>query len=619
MNTRWKVRAEAPGWPGIFAGQQNAGVGSIDVNLETPAGDASHHRRPRLRALAAWSLRGPEGGRRDWRLVWGRVGRDGRHPVVLSGLATAAGAIVWITVFPRVGTDLSAALARADWASRYPGSAYIFSWYGGIHPASYSLLAPYLLAAIGTRLAMATAAVLSAVLLAWLLVRHDVPRPRAAALWVAAALWTELSAGRAAFTLGLAAALGCAVAVGGPGIVGSSSSIVGGGPSIVGGGPGIVGGAPGIVGGSSSLARGSHSPGWARPLAAAGLALLTCLLSPVAALFLGVVAVALASTGRWREGLIVGVAAGFPLGIMVVFSDGGVQPIGVQNWLPPLLAAAGVLLLVPRRWRLVRIGAIIYGLGVVVTWALPTPVGSNVGRLGELLVGPVLAGMGSGRHRWLLAAGLVAAAGWQVAQPIADLSHGNAVAYAPQTAALVGELRVLHADTARVEAVPQYGHWESQELAATVPLARGWERQVDIERNPLFYSGTLTPEAYYGWLRYNAVRYVAISTASPDFAAVAEAAVVSEGQPWLVPVWHNAFWQLLRVAGTYPLASPPATVTRTTPAEITLRMSRAGTTIVRVRWSPLLRSTGSARLARRGAWTSLTARQPGTYTLSAPY
>ena len=113
------------------------------------------------------------------------------------------------------------------------------------------------------------------------------------------------------------------------------------------------------------------------------------------------------------------------------------------------------------------------------------------------------------------------------------------------------ELGALHADTARVEAVPQYGHWESQELAAAVPLARGWERQVDIERNPLFYSGTLTPAAYYGWLRYNAVRYVAISAASPDFAAVAEAAMVSEGQPWLVPVWHNGFWQLFRVAGTF--------------------------------------------------------------------
>jgi len=425
---------------------------------------------------------------------------------------------------------------------------------------------------------MAAAAVVTAAALALLLVRHQVPRPRAAALWAAAALWTELSAGRAAFTVGLAAAVGCVV-----------------------------------------VAGGSRPRGWARLLATAGLALLTCLLSPVAALFLGVVAAVFAVTGRWREGLAVGVGAGLPLGAMAVFSDGGVQPIGVRAWLPPLLASAGVLLLVPRRWRMVRIGAVIYGLAVIVTWALPTSVGSNVGRLGELFTGPLLAGLGSGRHRWLLAAGLTAAAGWQVAQPAADLAHGSAPAYGPQTADLVRELQALRADTARVEAVPQYGHWESQELASTAALARGWERQVDVERNPLFYDGTLTPDAYYGWLRYNAVRYVAISAASPDFAAAGEAAIVRQGQPWLVPVWHNTCWQLYQVAGADPLASPPATVTRTTPAEITLRMSRAGTTVVRVRWSPLLRSTGSAALARRGAWTSLTARQPGTYTLSAPY
>ncbi len=500
------------------------------------------------------------------------------HPVVISGLATAAGAIVWITVFPQVGTDLSAAIARAGWAGSYPGAAYLFSWYGGIHPASYSLLAPYVLATIGTRLAMAAAAVISAGLLALLLVRHGVPRPRAAALWVAVALWTELSAGRAAFTLGLAAAVGCVV-----------------------------------------VADGSRPRGWARLSAAAGLALLSCLLSPVAALFLWVVAGAFVLTGRWREGLVVGAAAALPLGIMAGFSDGGTQPLGLQTWLPPLLAAAGVVLLVPRRWRMVRIGAVIYGLGIIITWALPSPVGSNVGRLGELLVGPLLAGLGRGRPRWLLAAGLAAAAGWQVAQPAADFAHGNGPGHTAATAALVGELRALHAGTARVEAVPQYGHWESQQLALVAPLARGWERQVDVERNPLFYGGTLTPAAYYGWLRYNAVRYVAISAASPDFAAVAEVAIVREGQPWLVPVWHNAFWRLYLVAGTSPLASPPATVTATTPATITLRMSRAGTTVVRVHWSPLLRSTGSAALAPRGAWTSLTARQPGTYVLSAPY
>jgi hypothetical protein len=86
-----------------------------------------------------------------------------------------------------------------------------------------------------------------------------------------------------------------------------------------------------------------------------------------------------------------------------------------------------------------------------------------------------------------------------------------------------------------------------------------------------------------------------------------------------VPVWRNAFWRLYRVSDTDPLASPPGSVIGTTPARITVRLRRAGTTIVRVRWSPMLRSTGSAVLARRGAWTSLTAPRAGTYTLSAPY
>jgi hypothetical protein len=499
------------------------------------------------------------------------------HPVVIAAVVTAAGALAWIAFFPRVGTDLSAALARADWANRYPASAYLFSWYDGIHPASYSLLAPYLLAVAGTRLAMAAAAVLSAVLLTTLLVRHQVPRPRAAEVWVGVALWTELSAGRAAFTLGLAAALGCVV----------------------------------VADVSLPRTRG-------RLLAAAVLALLCCLLSPVAALFLGVASAAFAIARHWAHAAVVMVAASLPLAAMALVSDGGFQPLNVQNWLPPLLTVAGVLLLIPRRWRLVRTGAIVYGLGVLLALAVPSPVGSNVARLGELLAGPLLVGLGTARHRWLLVIALGGAAVWQVAQPAADLAQGNAPAYAPQTAALVHELEALNADTARVEAVPQYGHWESQELASVVPLARGWERQVDIERNPLFYRGVLTPPEYYAWLRYNAVRYVAISAGTPDPAAVAEAATIREGQPWLVLIWHDAFWRLYRVTAATPLASPPATVTGSTPAEISLRMSRPGTTIVRVHWSPLLRAAGAV-VARAGPWTSLTVRRPGSYLLDAPY
>jgi hypothetical protein len=56
-----------------------------------------------------------------------------------------------------------------------------------------------------------------------------------------------------------------------------------------------------------------------------------------------------------------------------------------------------------------------------------------------------------------------------------------------------------------------------------------------------------------------------------------------------------------------------------TPAQITVRMSHDGTTVVRVRWSPLLRSTGGATVARRGEWTSLAARRAGAYTRSARY
>jgi hypothetical protein len=100
--------------------------------------------------------------------------------VTICVLATALGAVVWVTVFPSVGTDLSVQIARADWADRYPGAAYLFAWYGGIYPAGYSVLAPYL-AAADPRPAMAAGVVICAALLGLLLARHRVPRPRAAA------------------------------------------------------------------------------------------------------------------------------------------------------------------------------------------------------------------------------------------------------------------------------------------------------------------------------------------------------------------------------------------------------------------------------------------------------
>lgn len=511
-------------------------------------------------------------GREDW-------ARACRHPVVISMAVTAAGAIVWMVFFPRTGTDISAAIARAGWAGHYPAAGYLFSWYGGFYPATYSVLAPYLLAVTGVWTGMALAAVSSAGLLTAMLVKHGAPRPRAAALWVAAALCAGLLAGRAAFTLGTAVALGCV-----------------------------------------AMAGSGRSLRWPRLLAVAALALLASLLSPVAGLFLGVPAAAFVLTGRRRCGLAIGLAVAVPLALAALPLHSDAQPIGVLDVVPSLLAAVLVICLVPRRWQILRIGAAICAAAVLASWALPTPVGSNVDRLGELLAGPVLAGLGSARFRRLLLLTLIGAGAWQAAQPSLDLLHGNAPPYAPQTAALARELQALGADKSRVEAVPQYGHWEAQQLAGTVWLARGWERQLDTACNPLFYQGRLTAARYRRWLRANAVGYVALSSGAPDWAASREAALVRQHPSWLVPIWHNATWRLYRVTGTLPLASPPARVVATTPARIVLRMRRAGTTIVRVRWSPLLRAVGGrAHLASGGGWTSLTVARAGRYTITAPY
>ena len=54
-----------------------------------------------------------------------------------------------------------AALTRAGWAGRYPSRGYLFACYGGLYPAGYSLLAPYLLAAFGTRASMTGATAVS--------------------------------------------------------------------------------------------------------------------------------------------------------------------------------------------------------------------------------------------------------------------------------------------------------------------------------------------------------------------------------------------------------------------------------------------------------------------------
>ncbi|HVX44291.1 MAG TPA: hypothetical protein VHC49_10415 [Mycobacteriales bacterium] len=504
------------------------------------------------------------------------------HPIVVAVSAAAALAALWMIAFPTWGTDLSAQLARADFASNYPSAAYDFSWYSGIYPASYSLLAPYVFAVAGTRQVAAGAAVVSAGLIAWMFVRHRLPAARWAALWIGVGLGAGLLAGRATFTLGLAAAT-AAVAV---------------------------------------VDASRPSRPW-RLVLGAVLGLLASLFSPLAGAFIGIAAVAFILTRRVWEGITIGAAAALPLCVVaILFGSGGLQPITILNGGPALALAILVYFSAPHSWRVIRIGAAVYAVAVVGAWVMPSAVGSNIERLGLLLGGPLLIATTRHRRRALAICGLVIAVGWQIAIPGRDLLFGKSASAPASTTGLISALKARHADTARVEAVPQYGHWESEQLAAVVPLARGWERQLDTVRNPIFYgddSGKLTPDRYRTWLHDNAVHYVAISDAIPDYAAKREAQIVRAGQPWLTPVWHDKDWTLYQVADPTPLASTPARVVQTTPAQLTLSMPHAGSTVIRIRWSRFLDVDNGGRLDRSGEFTTLSVPAAGTYRLSGHY
>src|SRR5207237_6475015 len=89
-------------------------------------------------------------------------------------------------------------------------------------------------------------------------------------------------------------------------------------------------------------------------------------------------------------------------------------------------------------------------------------------------------------------------------------------------------------------------------------LARGWERQVDIGVNRLFYEDDLSAADYRAWLVDNAVDYVALPDTELDDAAVAEGALLSAGVPGLTPMWRDDHWRLWRVDGSKPIVEGPA-------------------------------------------------------------
>jgi hypothetical protein len=315
---------------------------------------------------------------------------------------------------PRTGTDIAAQIARASFAGAHPATPVDLSWYGGVHPYGYSLLAPYVLHVVGIGLTGLLAAVAAAVLLARLL--RDSAHPVAGAALGAFFCVANVVSGRTTFALGAVAGL-AALAL---------------------------------------LPR--RGP-------AALAAALSGLLSPVAAAFLGLAAAVLVLRrlpGGWTTGL----AASGPVALLAwLFPSGGVQPYEAGS--APYAVLAGLVLAALTHSPLLRTGGLLYATAAGLLVLLSDPFGSNVLRLGLLLAAPLV--VATATERWRLVAPVTAALLlWQVQPLWADLRASRPPSFVALNRALLDPRR----PPGRVvpAARPRRGR---PYVAPVVPLARG--------------------------------------------------------------------------------------------------------------------------------------------------
>ncbi|MFG1952587.1 hypothetical protein [Micromonospora sp. NPDC048830] len=514
-----------------------------------------------------------------------------------AALAAALLAVAFLLA-PPMGTDLAAQVARAGFTGRHGAIPVDLGWYGGVDQYGYSLLTARLAAWTGPRPLGAVAAVLAAGALGWLFARHRARRPVPAGLLGAIVLVGNLASGRITFAVGLAFGLLalCAVAADRP-------------------------------------------PRPARLVLAGLLAALATWASPVAGLFTGLAGAALLLAalrrgpgpgrplpGGWRvdrplgESLTLALAPAVALAPMaLLFGNGGTQPFSAESMRINVALAVAVFFLLPRRRRTLRAGAALAVLLLVAAQAVPTPIGSNALRLPMLFALPLLAAHAPLPGPWL--AGLLAAVvWWQNPVMTSDLGRAGSPESARAFYQPLADELARRQPVGRVEVVPLRDHWESAYLPDTVPLARGWERQVDTARNPLFYEGDLTADGYAGWLRREAVAYVALAPDSvPDRWGRQEAALVAEGQPYLREVWRDATWRLYAVTDPAPLVGAPGRLVDSGRSAVRFTVDVPGDVPVRVRWSRWLTLTGANGCLAPGPDGFVTVRgaTPGAYRVSS--
>jgi hypothetical protein len=498
-------------------------------------------------------------------------------PVVGAALA----ALAYVAVQPATA-DMAAHAFRA-WLFDTEGmTVWNAQWYGGHHVLGYSTLFAPLAAWPGPAWSGALAAVAATAAFAPI-ARAAAPSAEAAAAatWLfAAGVLSNVVIGRMPFTLGIALAVTAWL-----------------------------------------CARPDRRAAWR---VVAGVLSLACVLaSPVAGAFLALAALALA-LARGREAVGRAAVLALPVaiggaGMYLLFPEGGDDRFVATAFWPMLLVVIAATALVAPGRRSVRVGAVLYIAILVAAFVVPTPFGQNALRL-PVLIGPALLLIAprAGAPRAAIAVVLAALLYLQWLPAVRAVAEARGD---PSTEAAFFDVpREFLSDAVepgeRVEVAFTHNHWEVAHLATAVPLARGWERQLDEKANPLFYDGRpLTAWRYHSWLRDTGVHWVALPDAPLDYSAEAEARLLKRGLPYLRPAHEGGGWRIWEVRDPSPPASDGARVTAAGPDGF--EVESRGTTVVRQRWTRWWRSDGACVSRAPGGWTRVTPVRRGPVRVRA--
>jgi hypothetical protein len=499
----------------------------------------------------------------------------------LPALAFVLAASVLVASFARWGPDWPAQEFRA-WIAGHDGlSWWTMRWYGGAALPGYSVLYPPLAAVLGPGLVGVASCVAATWIATGLAPRTSRTRALCFDFAVAASVVQNLWIGQLPFLVGVAfgvAALRC------------------------------------LLHGRAAWTVGA-------------LAALSSLASPLAGAFLVLALPAVALARTWRAAAPLAAALAGSVVAAVVGGAGGRFPCPSLTFLGVAGFCALAAVVAPRELRCVRVFAACYLLVDLAAFVVPNPVGGNVVRLARLVALPMacwLLRSAQGQWRRTRTVGLAGVVAVAIAWPAVAFASSmvsdstdpsrNATFYS----GLVGYLHDHRAGATRIEIPFTREHWESYFVARSYPIARGWERQSDLQYNAVLYQ-PLTAQRYRRWLDDNAITLVALPHTSMDVGGRAEAALLRRPPAYLVPVWHDAHWQVWRVAHATPLVTGAATLLHQQDDALTLRFRTAGAATVRVHASALWVPSrpGSCVTDTAQGWLRVMARRPGIVRLNA--